>query len=286
MSSLIERIRDIPVDIEDIWGSWSKKRKIWTVVGIIALVACIVAGIFWYNSPTSEARRDNAAQTALLKHSKMHNAPKAKNAKYQIGGGVPQLKQLAKERAQNKHPYLRGQVSLPQYGIDVPIFEGTSLATLAWGGGTAKPYQEMGKGNYAVEAHNFSKLYDADDVCPNWFFSNFEKHVAPLGDVEMSNINPQIGTVVYSLDKHRVYRWIIFKRMIKDIRDPYAGAVLTNSMVKKYSQNHDTPLITLSTCYEQWGILHPDQRIVLMGQLEGSTPQKDFKPIHRVFKDV
>ena len=56
--------------------------------------------------------------------------------------------------ADNSGLYLQGYVAVPKLGIYNPIYYGTSDTVLAHGAGTAKDDQIMGRGNYAISAHN------------------------------------------------------------------------------------------------------------------------------------
>lgn len=60
---------------------------------------------------------------------------------------------------------LIGHISIPSISTNLPILEGVSNSNLYAGAGTLKPYQKMGKDNYALASHfmpdetsNFSRL--------------------------------------------------------------------------------------------------------------------------------
>lgn len=54
---------------------------------------------------------------------------------------------------------LIGHVALPSLGIDLPIIEGVADSNLYVGACTLKPFQQMGKGNYALASHHMPDEY-------------------------------------------------------------------------------------------------------------------------------
>ena len=65
--------------------------------------------------------------------------------------------QIEKARNDTSQPlYLRSFLSIPNLGINLQVFEGTSERVLTYGAGTIKPDQNPDSfGNYALAAHNF-----------------------------------------------------------------------------------------------------------------------------------
>ncbi|WP_288528780.1 class A sortase [uncultured Secundilactobacillus sp.] len=260
------------------FGWWEKLKALpkWSRWLAVCLVGFGLGFSYWYFSPQHTVVRAEHGQAKMANSLKIHDgAPNGSHYQYGVGDGVPDLNALMRLRRNQQGLTLRGQVSIPKYKVNVPVFEGTSPYTLAWGAGTAKAGEEMGKRNFAIEGHNFRKLA----ITHNWFFSNFEKGVAPAGVISLGYIQIPLRTKVYARNTRTVYEYEIVKRDIKDIRNPTAGDVLRDEVAKEAGK----PVITMSTCYEQTGILHPYQRIVLTGILKKATPTKDFKQLRAVF---
>ena len=54
---------------------------------------------------------------------------------------------------------LTGHIAIPAIGINMPVLQGVSNANLYAGAGTLKPFQQMGKGNYALASHHMPDQY-------------------------------------------------------------------------------------------------------------------------------
>lgn len=267
--------------IIDWFRETSVKQRLLMAGGVLLVILLIIGGVFWF-SPTHKIQQAQAAQAALVKDKTMTDKPKGK-FQYVNNATQPDLDGLLAAR-KDRNVTLRGQVSIPQYSIDVPIFEGSSPAVLAWGAGTVKAGQRMGQGNYAIQAHSYIKLRPARVY--NWFFTNFQTSIARRGDYSISHVRPALGTTVYTLDRQNVYEYKIIKSEIKDVRNPVAGHVFTDARVNEITSDHKSPLLTMATCYEQYGILHPNQRIVISAQLVKTTPRSQFSQLHQVFSGV
>lgn len=78
-------------------------------------------------------------------------------AEYSPSVEVRSAEQLEKARKDTSKPlYLRNLLSVPNLGINLQVFEGTSERSLTYGAGTIKADQDPDKiGNYALAAHNF-----------------------------------------------------------------------------------------------------------------------------------
>lgn len=287
---------------------WLKTHKALWISGLVALVVLLVGAggtAYWYYSPNQRVKRAESGQIKLMQREskQMYQTPPHKTVAYSAGVNIPDFDQLMEQRSWTQYQangkyqgmnkakgqsktarqqaqklYLRGQVSLPKYQIDVPIFEGTSQATLAWGAGTVKSGQVMGQGNYAISAHNMEKASYAS----NWLFSNLQTGVAKAGDISYSHVRIPIGAKIYSYDGKNVYEYRVATRNIVNANDPHAGDVVLDSQAEMMRQ----PLITLTTCYEQVGIRHPVQRIIIQGSLVKKTPKNQFKQLHQVFHNV
>lgn len=124
---------------------------------------------------------------------------------------------------------LVGHISMPAIGTNLPILEGVSNANLYAGAGTLKPYQQMGKGNYALASH-----FMPDGV------SNFSK----IGQLQKGNmILLSNGKNVYK------YKTISVKNM------PINSSSVVNDVKGK-------KLVTLVTCTDIYG----SARTVVQGE--------------------
>lgn len=262
----VDKVKHFPSE----FMSYSTKKKAIVSASAIGVVALAGFGAYMLSGTHKVHVAENQQQALVKKLSFNDTTPKNKKYTYNQASGIPDLDQLFKLRKEGQGLTLRGQLSIPKYRVNVPVFEGTNDYTLAWGAGTAKPNQELGKRNYAVQAHNFNELGQAKD----WYFSNFENGLAPYNVMSLKYIKIPLNTMVYARDSKKVYEYKIVHRQIVDTRYPNAGTVLTDNMTKQYGNK---PIITMSTCYEQTGITYPPQRIILVGKFVKSENTKDFK---------
>lgn len=276
------------------WQNMSHKAHVAWISGIAAVVALLVGfGVWHHFSPNQICKRIDNQNAKVLAKPTMKAAPKNPK-KFDYSGNnteIPDLQNLAKLRKQatDDDVYLRGQISIPGYDVNVPIYEGIAPSTLAWGAGTSKPGQQMGKGNYALQAHNYIKKMDGVDnyLVNGWFFTNLQTKVAPEGAPFTANkynyFRITVGTKVYTLDKHNVYTYEVERHIVvDDVNAPGAGKVLADSEVQQVG-DHKTPILTLATCYIQYGITYPKSRLVYVCKLDKVTPRSQFKGLHKVF---
>ncbi|KRL13022.1 hypothetical protein FD09_GL002562 [Schleiferilactobacillus perolens DSM 12744] len=129
------------------------------------------------------------------------------------------------QAAVNSDVSVIGKLAIPAVGMRLPIVKGLSDAALSTGGGTMKPDQVMGEGNYALAGH---------------YMTNKGILFSPLEDT-------QLGQQVYLTDLEHVY---IYKITWKKIVDPTA-VYLINDV------SGDT-MVTLITCADggvnRWAI--------------------------------
>lgn len=114
-------------------------------------------------------------------------------AEYSPSVEVTSAEQLEKARKDTSKPlYLRNLLSVPNLGINLQVFEGTSERSLTYGAGTIKADQDPDKiGNYALAAHNF---YD----------SSYGSGFSILQDAAPSTIK---GSYAYLSDGDYVYTY-------------------------------------------------------------------------------
>ena len=82
---------------------------------------------------------------------------KTEGVEYSPSVEVTSPEQIEKARKDTSQPlYLRSFLSIPNLGINLQVFEGTSERVLTYGAGTIKPGQNPDSfGNYSLAAHNF-----------------------------------------------------------------------------------------------------------------------------------
>ena len=275
------------------WGDWLDNRytdkQQYIGASVIGLLLIGSIGFsFWFFSPSQRLARSAGAVQSALKKQTMKDDPSG-HYSYSGSSWTPSMADLLQYRKQyGGKVTLRGQVSVPSVHIAVPVYEGVSDGTLAWGAGTSKPGQLMGEGNYAIQGHNYRKLTAA----ANWFFSGLQNQVAPTNYVSLKYVNVKNGAKVYGVDKHAVYTYQVFRSDIVDTRNPGSSEALMdtwtrNSEVGKAKKYAGIPVMTLATCYEQEGILHPEQRLIVTSRLVKKQSLKGFEAthdMHKIFK--
>lgn len=132
---------------------------------------------------------------------------------------------------------LVGHIRIPAIHVNLPILEGVSNTNLYIGAGTLKPYQQMGKGNYALASHHMP-----DGV------SNFSQ-LAAL----------QKGNHIYMSSSKYVYSY-----KVDTVRQmpTKSGNVVNDVPGKK--------MVTLVTCTD----IHATARVVVQGHLVDKQPLK------------
>lgn len=125
----------------------------------------------------------------------------------------------------NNNAIAIGKMSVPAVDLYLPIVKGLSNDALSTGGGTMKPDQKMGKGNYALAGHYMTNK--------GVLFSRLE--------------NAQLGDLAYITNMKKVYTYKIY---FKKIVPPTAVYMIDDSPGKK--------LLTLITCADggtnRWAI--------------------------------
>ncbi|HEP1819427.1 class A sortase [Streptococcus sp. SS-4456] len=135
-----------------------------------------------------------------------------------------------------------GGVSIPELGINLPIFKGLSNVSLMYGAGTMKENQEMGKGNYSLASHHIFGVAGAADV----LFSPLDR--------------AQNGMKIYVTDKNNVYTYVIDSI---EIVSPESVYVIDD--VEGRTE------VTLVTCTD----INATERIIVKGVLESTIPYND-----------
>lgn len=136
--------------------------------------------------------------------------------------------QIEKARNDTSQPlYLRSFLSIPNLGINLQVFEGTSERVLTYGAGTIKPDQNPDSfGNYALAAHNF---YDSS------YGSGFSI---------LQTSNNIVGSNAYLTDGDYVYTYRLAKvtQVYKDdsmiyTEDDFSEQVFSNEISQLAPEN-------------------------------------------------
>lgn len=117
-----------------------------------------------------------------------------------------------------------GLLAIPGVNMHLPVMKGLSQTSMSTGGGTMRPHERMGKGNYALAGHYMTEN--------GILFSPLE--------------NVQKGQLVYLTNLKHVYTYKIY---MKKVVSPYSTWLVNNT--KK-------PIVTLITCADggknRWAI--------------------------------
>ncbi|HFI0425055.1 TPA: class A sortase [Streptococcus suis] len=132
-----------------------------------------------------------------------------------------------------------GGISVPELGINLPIFKGVGNTSLMYGAGTMKENQEMGKGNYSLASHHIFGVTGAADV----LFSPLDR--------------AKNGMKIYITDKTNVYTYVID-----------SVEVVTPDSVYVIDDVEGRTEVTLVTCTDY----NATNRIIVKGVLESTTP--------------
>lgn len=199
-------------------------KKFFSITGIVLLFIIALGLIF--NEPIKEFAVDHMSNrylTSLTADKVKKN--QHKKADYDFKKVKPiSSSQVAKASIKNDAATI-GKMSVPSVGLYLPIVKGLSNDALSTGGGTMKPNQKMGKGNYALAGH---------------YMTNKGVLFSPLENV-------QLGELAYITDMKKVYTYKIY---FKKIVAPTAVYMIDDEPHKK--------LLTLITCADggtnRWAI--------------------------------
>lgn len=204
----------------------NKKTDVKTIIiRVLAIILLIVGVALIFNKQIRNVLiRQN--QTTVMKQVTKKNI--AQNQKKKGMFDFNKVKevdfsQVAKSAAKND-AHAIGALAIPDVNMQLPICLGMSDAAMTTGGGTMRPDQKMGQGNYPLAGHYMTSK--------GILFS-------PLEDTKK-------GELVYLTDLKKVY---VYKIYMKKIVNPYAVYLVNNT--KK-------PIVTLITCADggknRWAI--------------------------------
>lgn len=137
-----------------------------------------------------------------------------------------------------------GIISIPDINLELPVFNGITYETMMYGAGTAKPNQQMGKGNYALASHTIFNSFNGS-IITNLLFGNL--------------IYAQIGQSIFLTDKDKCYEY--------KIDNIYRVDVSQGNIIEDHKDKKE---ITLYTCTTLTG----DERLVVHGTLVNTTKYK------------
>ncbi|OYS18013.1 class A sortase [Lactobacillus taiwanensis] len=199
-------------------------KKTW-IIRIVAIILLIVGLGMIFNSQIRDIMvRQN--QTTALK--KLNKETVKKNQKKEGMFDFSKVEeidfgQVTKSRVKNTADAI-GAIAVPSVNMYLPIMKGLSNDAMSTGGGTMRPDQVMGKGNYPLAGHYMT----AKGV----LFSPLE--------------NTKIGEKVYLTNLDKIY---VYRIYMKKIVDPTAVWLVDNT-----KQN----IVTLITCADggvnRWAI--------------------------------
>ncbi len=199
-------------------------KKTW-IIRIVAIILLIVGLGMIFNSQIRDIMvRQN--QTTALK--KLNKETVKKNQKKEGMFDFSKVEeidfgQVTKSRVKNTADAI-GAIAVPSVNMYLPIMKGLSNDAMSTGGGTMRPDQLMGKGNYPLAGHYMT----AKGV----LFSPLE--------------NTKIGEKVYLTNLDKIY---VYRIYMKKIVDPTAVWLVDNT-----KQN----IVTLITCADggvnRWAI--------------------------------
>ena len=153
---------------------------------------------------------------------------KTEGVSYTSAVEITSPEQIEKARHDTSQPlYLRSFLSIPNLGINLQVFEGTSERVLTYGAGTIKPNQNPDSfGNYALAAHNF---YDSS------YGSGFSI---------LQTSNNIVGSNAYLTDGDYVYTYRLAKvtQVYKDdsmvyTEDDFSEQVFSNEISQLAPEN-------------------------------------------------
>ena len=153
---------------------------------------------------------------------------KTEGVSYTSAVEITSPEQIEKARNDTSQPlYLRSFLSIPNLGINLQVFEGTSERVLTYGAGTIKPDQNPDFfGNYALAAHNF---YDSS------YGSGFSI---------LQTSNNIVGSNAYLTDGDYVYTYRLAKvtQIYKDdsmiyTEDDFSEQVFSNEISQLAPEN-------------------------------------------------
>jgi len=213
-----------------------KKLQQWLFWQLIALLSFVALAIVFQGQLSSVLSRtqakayQNSSTVQMVKNKKekvSYDYSKVKSAN---------LMDLLQAQISNQNYPVIGLITIPDLGIDLPVFQGVTADNMLYGAATLKEGQEMGQGNYALASHHITGFYGYD--ASQLLFTPLER--------------AKEGQEIFLTDKKKVYVYTI------------SNITVTNTLKLSVIENHAKEKeITLITCqaYESTA------RIVVTGKL-------------------
>lgn len=214
----------------------NNSKKTW-IIRIAAIILLIIGLGMIFNSQIRDMMVRQNQTTALKKLNKETVKKNQKKKGMFDFSKVEEIDfgQVTKSRVNNTADAI-GAIAVPSVNMYLPIMKGLSDDAMSTGGGTMRPDQVMGKGNYPLAGHYMT----AKGV----LFSPLE--------------NTKIGEKVYLTNLDKIY---VYRIYMKKIVDPTAVWLVDNT-----KQN----IVTLITCADG-GV----NRWAIRGKLIAKEPATD-----------
>lgn len=190
-----------------------KARRI--ILTILATILLLIGLVLIFNEPIKGwlVQMNQENKIAKISPKSIEHANKSKGDFDFSKVKSIDMAQIGKSMANNTAQTL-GVLAIPSVKMRLPILKGLSDAALSSGGGTMRPDQKMGQGNYPLAGHYMTNK--------GILFSPIER--------------AQIGQKVYLTDLKKVYTYKIY---YKKVVNPYAVWLVNNTKKK---------MVTLITC--------------------------------------
>ena len=190
-----------------------KARRI--ILTVVATILLLVGLALIFNEPIKGwlVQMNQDAKISKISPESIEKANKSKGDFDFSKGKSIDMAQIGKSTANNTAQTL-GVLAIPGVKMRLPILKGLSDAAMSSGGGTMRPDQKMGKGNYPLAGHYMTNK--------GILFSPLER--------------TKIGQKVYLTDLKKVYTYKIY---YKKVVNPYAVWLVKNTKKK---------MVTLITC--------------------------------------
>lgn len=223
---------------------------------------------------------------------------KTEGVSYTPSVELTSVEQMEKARQDTSQPlYLRSFLSIPNLGINLQVFEGTSDRVLTYGAGTIKANQNPDNiGNYALAAHNFydqsygtgfSILQSASNIVGSNAYLSDGDYVYTYKLAEVTNIYKD-DSMIYTEDD---FPNQLFQDKITQLApDDLSETVVRNKIWNKngtYTESSEGKefkygkLLTLYTCY-----LEPSNRTLSYNRIIVTGVQINKQKISEAPDDV
>lgn len=182
----------------------------------LTIIVLLTALVLIFNEPIKVKLVQQVSQSRLEHLSKDQiRQNNLRDASFDFSKVKPiTVKQAAKAAVKNNAAAI-GKIAIPSVSLKLPIVKGVDDTSLATGGGTLKPDEKMGEGNYALAGH---------------YMTDKGALFSPIARV-------QIGDLIYITNLKNVYT---YKVELKQVISPRATWTMNNQP--------RTKMITLITC--------------------------------------